>query len=91
MKYILYYIHLQYGTRSNEQQFQEKSTNKNTLPSINIPLIYANGVVAGLTLTDIQLTANVNGKPVCILVLPFPSAKSLMDALRLAIEDFEKR
>ena len=47
--------------------------------------------VIGLTLTDIQLTANVNGKPVCILVLPFPSAKSLMDALRLAIEDFEKR
>jgi len=57
----------------------------------NVPLIYANGVTVGLSLTDINLTANVNGRPACLLVLPLPSAKSLLTALSQAIKDYETK
>jgi hypothetical protein len=58
---------------------------------INVPLIYTNGVTVSLTLTDLHLTAQVNGRPACVLAIPLPAAKSLMQSLSQAIDDYEKK
>jgi hypothetical protein len=56
---------------------------------INLPLIYSNGASVGLTLTDIHITATVNGKPACILAIPLSTAKSLAASLQQAVRDYE--
>ena len=63
----------------------------NFSPTINAPQFYANGIVVGLTLTDVFLNANVNGRPNCQLILPLSAAKSLMDNLKMAIDDYERK
>lgn len=58
---------------------------------LNLPLIYSNGTSVGLTLTDIHITATVNGKPACLLAIPLSAAKSLADSLQQAIADYESK
>lgn len=60
-------------------------------PAINVPQVYANGIVVGLTLTDVFLNASINGRPNCQLIIPLSVAKSTIDNLKHAIDDFEKK
>lgn len=62
---------------------------------INIPvemqLFYSNAVQVGYSNTEMQLTATINGRPICLLVVPFAVAKSLAKALDTAITNYERR
>lgn len=57
----------------------------------NIPLIFANGVVVGRTLTELQITLTMNGKAACLVVVPFPVGKTLSGAIENALEDHVKK
>ena len=74
-----------------QEEINSNSELQSIKTPISVPLIYANGVSVGLTLTDLHLSAQVNGKPACLLAIPFGTAKSLMKALELAIKDYETR
>ena len=77
------------------QDEQEKSSSK---PSqviinspINMPLIYTNGIIVGMSASDIQLTLTVNGRPTNMVVMAPTTAKSLIGAIAKALEDYENR
>jgi len=72
----------------NEVRYDNEKREKAIM---NIPLFYSNGVVVAMSLTDLHLTANVNSKPVCVMVIPLPAAKSLVKSLNEAINDFESK
>ena len=57
----------------------------------NIPLMYANGVVVGRTLTELQLTFTFNGAATNVVVIPFPVGKSTLESLGKAISDQEDK
>lgn len=61
------------------------------LQAIDIPKLYANGFMIGLTLSDLNVTLVINGKPTHQLIMSLISAKTLMNGLKNAVEDFEKK
>jgi hypothetical protein len=61
------------------------------LQNIDIPKLYANGFMIGLTLSDLNVTLVINGKPSHQLIMSLISAKTLMNGLKNAIEDFESK
>ncbi len=54
------------------------------------PDIYLNGVAIGLTLSDIRITAVVDGQQQCQLHMSFTTAKTLATELSRAIRHFER-
>lgn len=56
----------------------------------SIPDIYLNGLEIGLTLSDIRVTALVDGKQQCTLHMSFTTAKTLASNLTSAIRTFER-
>jgi len=52
--------------------------------------IYTNGFVVAQTASDISVIMLMNGMPAAITSMSFISAKSLMDNLRVTIEEMEK-
>lgn len=61
------------------------------LNNVDIPKLYANGFLIGLTLSDLNVTLVINGKPSHQVIMSLISAKTLMNGLKSAIEDFEDK
>lgn len=57
----------------------------------NIPLVFANNIVIGRTLTELQITFSMNGRPATLIVIPFPVGKALIESLSKAIQDQETK
>lgn len=57
----------------------------------DIPKIYGNGFLIGLTLSDLNITLTLNNQPKQQVILSLISAKALMEGLQQAITDFEKK
>ena len=73
----------------------EGSEEKRPETKINIPvqmqLIYINGGNIALTPTDIQITGTMNGRPQALIVMPFSTAKGIVDAMTRAIREYEEK
>jgi hypothetical protein len=72
--------------QENVEGFESQSSKPEPL---NVQLLYANVVSVGLTLTDVHLTAAVNGRPAIILAIPLPTAKTLAIALQTALNQYQ--
>lgn len=57
----------------------------------DIPKIYANGFITGLSQSDITLLFQLNGQPTCIANLSYTTAKTLCVKLNEVINDLEKK
>lgn len=77
---------------SQDEQFKgnEPQQGQVSIP-FNIPFIYTNAVSVGLSATDVQLTATINGRPSYFIAMPFSTAKSLVLALQRALNDYESK
>ena len=54
------------------------------------PDIYFNGIEIGLTLSDISVTATMDGQTQCKLHMSFTTAKTLATELSSAVAEFER-
>lgn len=61
------------------------------LEPTNISLLFANGSIVARSLTELQISFTMNGKPQCLIVVPFPVGKSLIESLTNAIGDQERK
>lgn len=75
----------------DEQKPAAELITRQQILAVNIPKIYSNGFLIGLTLSDINITLAVNNQPTHQVIMSLISAKGLMNALNKAIEDFEEK
>jgi hypothetical protein len=64
---------------------------KNALLSGQVPTIYANGFVVFLSISDVGLVLQANGREVCVLNMSYTMAKSIVEKLGASIRDFEEK
>ncbi len=57
--------------------------------ALSTPVNYTNAVLVSVSVTEIQLTTTINGRPTQTIAMPFPTAKSLILAIEHAIKDYE--
>lgn len=73
---------------ASEAEAQEAM--KRLLEEHSPPTIYMNGAAIGLSLSDISLTATVDGMPQCQLHMSFTTAKTVATNIMTALNDLER-
>src|SRR5947208_16261073 len=61
------------------------------LIGMNVPKIYANGFIVGVTLSDLNVLLVINGQPSHQLIMSLISAKTLMNVLKSTIDAIEEK
>ncbi len=77
-------------TEEEKRPLEAKSPRQIDIP-VPINVLYINGATVGLSPTEIQITASLNGRPAVQLFIPFPAAKSIALAIQDAVRDHESR
>ncbi len=56
-----------------------------------IPKVYANGFYVSTALSDFIIVSQLNGQPTQVMNVSYTSLKSLGEAIKTTVDDFEKK
>ncbi len=56
-----------------------------------VQVVYTNGINLSLSQSDVQLTLNVNGRPSIAIAMGLSTAKSLVNGLTQALNNYEPK
>ena len=74
-----------------EEEIQQPNTTNRATYNANLPVIYTNGILVTLTVSDLSLTLTVNGQPTHILNMSLTTAKTLYSNINEALQDFQDK
>ncbi len=57
----------------------------------NIPKIYVNGFIVSTALSDFTVVMQLNGQTIQVMNVSYTSLKSLQEAIKTSIDNFEKK
>jgi hypothetical protein len=73
-----------------ENQPQQKVVHPPIVQQISIPNHYFNGIEIGTSLSDMNALLILDGQPQARLSMSYTMAKTVAEALNLAVDEFEK-